>query len=192
MRQLSNIYLNSLTISPPKKLKKLAAALPTLLIRLIPSLQLCHPITAQLFFVSLTMLVSQDKLLKQSVGQAAWVETKRYLMFWMETLSSLGAFPLLLSFLCIPYFVVVFHSFATLYYFHFVCRYSGIAVMMQLAFFQVTEIQDWSASSPHSAAYVLWDNGAKNLYRVGFEGMVSNTRLYHWGKELGCCKSCWL
>lgn len=39
---------------------------------------------------------------------------------------------------------------------------------------QVTEIQDWSAASPHSAAYVLWDNGAKNLYRVGFEGMVSN------------------
>lgn len=38
---------------------------------------------------------------------------------------------------------------------------------------KVTEIQDWSASSPHSAAYVLWDNGAKNLYRVGFEGMVS-------------------
>lgn len=42
-----------------------------------------------------------------------------------------------------------------------------------LIFQQVTEIQDWSASSPHSAAYVLWDNGAKNLYRVGFEGMVS-------------------
>lgn len=40
---------------------------------------------------------------------------------------------------------------------------------------QVTEIQDWSAASPHSAAYVLWDNGAKNLYRVGFEGMVSLT-----------------
>lgn len=39
--------------------------------------------------------------------------------------------------------------------------------------YQVTEIQDWSAASPHSAAYVLWDNGAKNLYRVGFEGMVS-------------------
>lgn len=37
----------------------------------------------------------------------------------------------------------------------------------------MTEIQDWSAASPHSAAYVLWDNGAKNLYRVGFEGMVS-------------------
>uniref|UniRef100_A0A8C4R8F4 RING-type E3 ubiquitin transferase n=1 Tax=Eptatretus burgeri TaxID=7764 RepID=A0A8C4R8F4_EPTBU len=36
---------------------------------------------------------------------------------------------------------------------------------------KVTEIQDWSAASPRSAAYVLWDNGAKNLYRVGFEGM---------------------
>ena len=33
-------------------------------------------------------------------------------------------------------------------------------------------LQDWSAASPRSAAYVLWDNGAKNLYRVGFEGMV--------------------
>lgn len=32
--------------------------------------------------------------------------------------------------------------------------------------------QDWSAASPRSAAYVIWDNGAKNLYRVGFEGMV--------------------
>ena len=37
---------------------------------------------------------------------------------------------------------------------------------------KVTEIQDWSAASPRSAAYVIWDNGAKNLYRVGFEGMV--------------------
>ena len=36
---------------------------------------------------------------------------------------------------------------------------------------KVTEIQDWSAASPRSAAYVIWDNGAKNLYRVGFEGM---------------------
>ena len=35
----------------------------------------------------------------------------------------------------------------------------------------MTEIQDWSAASPRSAAYVIWDNGAKNLYRVGFEGM---------------------
>ena len=38
---------------------------------------------------------------------------------------------------------------------------------------KVTEIQDWSAASPRSAAYVIWDNGQKNLYRVGFEGMVS-------------------
>lgn len=36
---------------------------------------------------------------------------------------------------------------------------------------KVTEIQDWSSSNPRSAAYVLWDNGAKNLYRVAFEGM---------------------
>lgn len=38
---------------------------------------------------------------------------------------------------------------------------------------KVNEIQDWSATSLRSAAYVVWDNGAKNLYRVGFEGMVS-------------------
>lgn len=37
---------------------------------------------------------------------------------------------------------------------------------------QVTEIQDWSAASPRSAAYVLWDNGTRNLYRVGFEGLA--------------------
>ncbi|XP_068621070.1 E3 ubiquitin-protein ligase MIB1 isoform X2 [Battus philenor] len=37
---------------------------------------------------------------------------------------------------------------------------------------KVNEIQDWSAASPRSAAYVVWDNGAKNLYRVGFEGMA--------------------
>lgn len=62
---------------------------------------------------------------------------------------------------------------------------------------QVTEIQDWSAASPHSAAYVLWDNGAKNLYRVGFEGMVSkathtqNIRCSlfdHWAAFL-CCQA---
>ncbi len=38
---------------------------------------------------------------------------------------------------------------------------------------KITEIQDWNASSPRSAAYVLWDTGTKNLYRVGYEGMVS-------------------
>lgn len=37
---------------------------------------------------------------------------------------------------------------------------------------KVNEVQDWSAASPRSAAYVIWDNGSKNLYRVGFEGMV--------------------
>eukprot|EP00094_Tigriopus_californicus_P008731 TCALIF_08416-PA protein Name:"Similar to mib1 E3 ubiquitin-protein ligase mib1 (Xenopus laevis)" AED:0.20 eAED:0.20 QI:0/0/0/1/1/1/7/0/699 len=37
---------------------------------------------------------------------------------------------------------------------------------------KVTEVQDWSASSPKSAAYVIWDTGAKNLYRVGFEGQA--------------------
>ena len=37
---------------------------------------------------------------------------------------------------------------------------------------KVTEIQDWSSSSPRSAAYIMWDTGAKNLYRVGFEGMA--------------------
>lgn len=37
---------------------------------------------------------------------------------------------------------------------------------------KVHDLQDWSAASPRSAAYVVWDNGSKNLYRVGFEGMV--------------------
>uniref|UniRef100_A0A915KDU0 RING-type E3 ubiquitin transferase n=1 Tax=Romanomermis culicivorax TaxID=13658 RepID=A0A915KDU0_ROMCU len=37
---------------------------------------------------------------------------------------------------------------------------------------KITELQDWSSSSPHSAVYVVWDAGTKNLYRVGFQGMV--------------------
>ncbi|XP_060065231.1 E3 ubiquitin-protein ligase MIB1-like isoform X1 [Ylistrum balloti] len=37
---------------------------------------------------------------------------------------------------------------------------------------KVIEIQDWGAASPRSAAYVLWDNASKNLYRVAFEGMA--------------------
>ncbi|KAL3276771.1 hypothetical protein HHI36_012138 [Cryptolaemus montrouzieri] len=37
---------------------------------------------------------------------------------------------------------------------------------------KVQEIQDWSAASPRSGAYIVWDNGSKNLYRVGFEGMA--------------------
>ena len=39
---------------------------------------------------------------------------------------------------------------------------------------KVTEVQDWSGGSVRSAAYVIWDSGTKNLYRVGFEGMVSD------------------
>ena len=38
----------------------------------------------------------------------------------------------------------------------------------------MTEVQDWSGGSVRSAAYVIWDSGTKNLYRVGFEGMVSS------------------
>jgi len=37
---------------------------------------------------------------------------------------------------------------------------------------QVTKIQDWTSQNLRSAAYVLWDVGAKNLYRVGYEGMM--------------------
>ena len=34
------------------------------------------------------------------------------------------------------------------------------------------QVQDWSASTPQSTAYVVWDNGVKNLYRMGVDGMV--------------------
>nr|XP_009862485.1 E3 ubiquitin-protein ligase MIB1 [Ciona intestinalis] len=37
---------------------------------------------------------------------------------------------------------------------------------------KITKIQDWTSQHLRSAAYVLWDVGAKNLYRVGFEGMM--------------------
>ena len=36
----------------------------------------------------------------------------------------------------------------------------------------MTKIQDWTAQHLRSAAYVLWDVGAKNLYRVGYNGMM--------------------
>lgn len=39
---------------------------------------------------------------------------------------------------------------------------------------KVVDIQDWCPTAARSAAYIIWDNGTKNLYRVGFEGMVSN------------------
>nr|CAB3263829.1 E3 ubiquitin-protein ligase MIB1 [Phallusia mammillata] len=37
---------------------------------------------------------------------------------------------------------------------------------------KVTKVQDWTSQNLRSAAYVLWDVGAKNLYRVGYEGMM--------------------
>uniref|UniRef100_H2YAP2 RING-type E3 ubiquitin transferase n=1 Tax=Ciona savignyi TaxID=51511 RepID=H2YAP2_CIOSA len=37
---------------------------------------------------------------------------------------------------------------------------------------KITKIQDWTSQNLRSAAYVLWDVGAKNLYRVGYEGMM--------------------
>jgi len=50
---------------------------------------------------------------------------------------------------------------------------------------KVCEIQDWStiSGSVRSAAYVQWDvsnfsSGIKNLYRVGFEGMVYYLPVY--------------
>jgi len=49
---------------------------------------------------------------------------------------------------------------------------------------KVCEIQDWSiiSGSVRSAAYVQWDginaSGIKNLYRVGFEGMVCYPPIY--------------
>ena len=38
---------------------------------------------------------------------------------------------------------------------------------------KVTDVQDWVRHAPRSAVFVVWDNAAKNLYRVGHEGMVS-------------------
>ena len=38
---------------------------------------------------------------------------------------------------------------------------------------KVVDTQDWCPTATRSAAYIIWDNGTKNLYRVGFEGMVS-------------------
>ena len=38
---------------------------------------------------------------------------------------------------------------------------------------KVTKIESWNGASPRSAASVVWDHGVENLYRIGFEGMVS-------------------
>ena len=37
---------------------------------------------------------------------------------------------------------------------------------------KVIDIRDWNKNSLYSSAYVMWDNGTKNIYRVGFGGMV--------------------
>ena len=37
---------------------------------------------------------------------------------------------------------------------------------------RVMEVRGWNEHAPNSAAYVIWDNSFKNLYRCGFEGMV--------------------
>lgn len=37
---------------------------------------------------------------------------------------------------------------------------------------KVIEIRDWNNSSFQSAVYIQWDDGIKNLYRLGFNGMV--------------------
>ena len=37
---------------------------------------------------------------------------------------------------------------------------------------KLTSSEDWSASSPRSAAYIVWDAGVRNMYRVGYDGMM--------------------
>lgn len=37
---------------------------------------------------------------------------------------------------------------------------------------KVIEVKDWNASSFQSAVFVEWDDGSRNLYRLGFNGMV--------------------
>ena len=41
----------------------------------------------------------------------------------------------------------------------------------------MTELADWSPNSIRSGAYVMWESGKKNLYRVGFEGRVSKEKV---------------
>lgn len=39
---------------------------------------------------------------------------------------------------------------------------------------KVVSIRDWNETSFQSGALVQWENGCKNLYRLGFNGMVCN------------------
>ncbi len=41
---------------------------------------------------------------------------------------------------------------------------------------KILSIKAWSSEAPLSGAYVLWENGKKNLYRCGFGGMVNFTK----------------
>ena len=37
---------------------------------------------------------------------------------------------------------------------------------------KVTKVEGWTSICPRSGAFVVWENGVENLYRIGFEGMV--------------------
>lgn len=52
---------------------------------------------------------------------------------------------------------------------------------------KLLDIQDWLATAPRSAAYVQWDSGFKNVYRVGFEGMA-DLKVYSDGKGFSVFK----
>lgn len=40
-------------------------------------------------------------------------------------------------------------------------------------------VQNWNKSAPRSAAYVQWDTGLRNLYRLGFDGMCDLIAVAH-------------
>ena len=50
-------------------------------------------------------------------------------------------------------------------------NYRRVGNFRPLKITRCKEIQSWNSSKPRSAAYVLWDNGERNLYRIGFDGM---------------------
>ena len=37
---------------------------------------------------------------------------------------------------------------------------------------KVIEVQNWNKDSFYSAVFVEWENGIRNLYRMGYKGMV--------------------
>lgn len=38
---------------------------------------------------------------------------------------------------------------------------------------KVSKLENWNSTCPRSAVSVIWEHGVENLYRIGFEGMVS-------------------